>query len=427
MLDLRWVREHPEEVRAGMRAKGVDEAPLDELLAADRLWREALAELEGLRATRNRVSEEIGRRRRAGEAAEELVAEMRSAGERIKELEAAVREQEARIREALLAIPNLPAPDVPPGPDESANVELRRAGEPRRFDFEPLPHWELGVRLGILDFERAGKITGSRFAVYRGAGARLARALVQFMLDLHVERHGYSEVYPPFLVNGASMTGTGQLPKFAEDAFKVEGRDLWLVPTAEVPVTNLYRDEILDGARLPIKHCAYTACFRSEAGAAGRDTRGLIRQHEFDKVELVKFVAPETSEAELWSLIRDAEEVLEALGLPYRELQMCTGDLGFTAAKKIDLEVWMPSYGRYVEISSCSNFTDFQARRANIRFRRTPESRAELVHTLNGSGLAVGRTFAAILENCQQADGSVLLPEALRPYMRGLERIGPEA
>ncbi|MBX5465624.1 MAG: serine--tRNA ligase [Clostridia bacterium] len=427
MLDLRWVREHPEEVRAGMRAKGVDEAPLDELLAADRLWREALAELEGLRATRNRVSEEIGRRRRAGEAAEELVAEMRSAGERIKELEAAVREQEARIREALLAIPNLPAPDVPPGPDESANAELRRAGEPRRFDFEPLPHWELGVRLGILDFERAGKITGSRFAVYRGAGARLARALVQFMLDLHVERHGYSEVYPPFLVNGASMTGTGQLPKFAEDAFKVEGRDLWLVPTAEVPVTNLYRDEILDGARLPIKHCAYTACFRSEAGAAGRDTRGLIRQHEFDKVELVKFVAPETSEAELWSLIRDAEEVLEALGLPYRELQMCTGDLGFTAAKKIDLEVWMPSYGRYVEISSCSNFTDFQARRANIRFRRTPESRAELVHTLNGSGLAVGRTFAAILENCQQADGSVLLPEALRPYMRGLERIGPEA
>ncbi|MDI3299667.1 MAG: serine--tRNA ligase [Bacillota bacterium] len=427
MLDLRWVREHPEEVRAGMRAKGVEEAPLDELLAADRRWREALAELERLRATRNRVSEEIGRRRRSGDPAGELVAEMRGVGERIKELEAQVREEEARIEEALLAIPNLPAPDVPPGPDESANVELRRVGEPRRFDFEPLPHWELGVRLGILDFERAGKISGSRFAVYKGAGARLVRALIQFMLDLHTERHGYSEVYPPFLVNGASMTGTGQLPKFAEDAFKVEGRDLWLVPTAEVPVTNLYRDEILDGAHLPIKHCAYTACFRSEAGAAGRDTRGLIRQHEFDKVELVKFVAPESSEAELWSLIRDAEEVLEVLGLPYREFQMCTGDLGFTAAKKIDLEVWMPSYGRYVEISSCSNFTDFQARRANIRFRRTPESRAELVHTLNGSGLAVGRTFAAILENFQEADGSVTLPEALRPYMRGIDRILPPA
>ncbi|MDI3316861.1 MAG: serine--tRNA ligase [Bacillota bacterium] len=427
MLDLRWVREHPEEVRAGMRAKGVEEAPLDELLDADRGWRQHLAELEELRATRNRVSEEVGRRRREGRPADELVAEMRGVGARIKELEARVREEADRIQAALLAIPNLPAPDVPVGPDESGNVELRRVGEVRGFGFEPLPHWELGSRLGLLDFERASKISGSRFVVYKGTGARLARALIQFMLDLHIERQGYSEIYPPFLVNSASMTGTGQLPKFAEDAFKVEGHDLWLVPTAEVPVTNLYRDEILDGARLPIKHCAYTACFRSEAGAAGRDTRGLIRQHEFDKVELVKFVTPESSEEELRSLIRDAEEVLEALELPYREFQMCTGDLGFTAAKKIDLEVWMPSYGRYVEISSCSNFTDFQARRANIRFRRTPESKAELVHTLNGSGLAVGRTFAAILENYQEADGSVTIPAVLRPYMRGQERIAPPA
>ncbi|MEW6298889.1 MAG: serine--tRNA ligase, partial [Thermodesulfobacteriota bacterium] len=300
---------------------------------------------------------------------------------------------------------------------------VRRWGTPRQFDFEPKPHWEIGVDLGILDFERAAKITGARFTVFRGAGARLVRALISFMIDMHTKEHGYTEVYPPFLVNRESMIGTGQLPKFAEDMFRCEGTDYYLVPTAEVPVTNLYRGEILDASQLPIYHVAYTACFRAEAGSAGRDTRGLVRQHEFDKVELVKFVRPETSYGELEKLVGDAEDVLQRLELPYRVVMMCTGDVGFAAAKKYDPEVWMPSYGRYVEISSCSNFEAFQARRADIKFRPAPGAKPEYVHTLNGSGLAVGRTFAAILENYQEADGSVTIPEALRPYMGGLKRI----
>ena len=423
MLDLKWVREHPDEVRQGMQRKGVAPAPLDQLLALDADWRAELQELEGLRARRNTVSQEIGRRRRTGDSADQLVAEMGTVAAEIKDREGSVAAREAQIHELLLALPNPPQSDVPIGPDESANVELRRWSQPRSFSFVPKAHWDLGTALGILDFERAAKVSGSRFTVFRGAAARMVHALVNLMLDVHTGEHGYTEVYPPFLVNSASMTGTGQLPKFAEDAFRVADRDLWLVPTAEVPVTNLYRDEILTGDELPVKHCAYTACFRSEAGSAGRDTRGLIRQHQFDKVELVKFVLPETSEAELWSLIHDAESILERLELPYRELQMCTGDLGFTAQKKVDLEVWMPSYDRYVEISSCSNFGDFQARRANIRLRRDKGARLEYPHTLNGSGLAVGRTIASILENYQEEDGSVTVPAALRPYMGGLERI----
>ncbi|MBX6378792.1 MAG: serine--tRNA ligase, partial [Clostridia bacterium] len=320
-----------------------------------------------------------------------------------------------------------PFDDVPVGRDEHDNVEVRRWGRPRETTFAVEPHWDVGRRLGILDFERAGKIAGSRFVVYKGAGALLARGLTSFMLDLHVREHGYEEVYPPFLVNSASMYGTGNLPKFGEDAFRVSGEDLWLVPTAEVPVTNLYRDEILPGDALPIRHVAYTACFRSEAGAPGRDTRGLIRQHQFDKVELVHFVHPEASEEALQILLSHAEEVLRRLHLPYRVVEICTGDLGFAAARKYDLEVWMPSYGRYVEVSSCSNFADFQARRANIRFRPGPGARPAYVHTLNGSGLAVGRTLAAILENWQEADGSVTVPPALQPFVGGLTRVSPPA
>jgi len=305
-------------------------------------------------------------------------------------------------------------------------VEVRRWGEPRKFDFEPKPHWEIGTRLGILDFERAAKVAGARFTVYKGAGARLERALINFMLDVHTQEHGYTEIWPPFLANAASMTGTGQLPKFAEDMFRCEGTDLYMIPTAEVPVTNLHRDEILDGDQLPIYYVAYSPCFRAEAGAHGRDTRGLIRQHQFNKVELVKFVRPEDSYDELEKLVADAEDILRRLGLPYRVSMMCTADVGFAAAKKYDPEVWMPSYGRYVEISSCSNFEDFQARRANIRFRRHPKAKPEYVHTLNGSGLAVGRTLAAILENYQNEDGSVTIPEVLRPYMGGMTRIEPQ-
>ncbi len=424
MLDLRLVRQDPEAVKAGVRAKGGDAALVDRLVELDARWREHLQEAEQLKASRNQVSEEIGRRKRAGEDASVLVREMGAVADRIRALDEAVKSLQAEIDGLLLALPNLPAPDVPLGADEADNVEVRRWGTPRDFPFPPQAHWDLGVRLGLLDFERAGKITGSRFTVFRGEGARLVRALIAFMLDIHTRERGYTEIYPPFLVNSVSMTGTGQLPKFAEDAFRVAGRDLWLVPTAEVPVTNLYRDEVLDSGDLPIKHASYTACFRSEAGAAGRDTRGLIRQHQFDKVELVWFVRPEDSEQALTELMTDAELVLQRLGLPYRVVQMCTGDLGFSAAKKFDLEVWMPSYGRYVEISSCSNFTDFQARRANIRFRREKGARPEFVHTLNGSGLAVGRTVAALLENYQEADGSVTVPAALRPYLGGLASLG---
>ncbi len=426
MLDVRLFRQEPDRVREGLAAKGADPGLVDRVLAVDAAWREAVREAESLRSERNRVSEEIGRLRREGRDDTGPRERVRSLGERLAELEQEERRRQEELRSLLLAVPNLPAPGVPPGRDESGNVEVRRRGEPPAFAFAPRPHWELGADLGILDFERAGKISGSRFTVFRGAGARLCRALIGFMLDLHRER-GYEEVYPPFLVNSASMTGTGQLPKFAADAFRLADRDLWLVPTAEVPVTNLYRDEILPGEALPIRHCSYTACFRSEAGAAGRDTRGLVRQHQFDKVELVWFTRPEEAAGALETLVEDAAEVLRRLGLPYRVVEMCAGDLGFAAARKYDLEVWLPSYGRYVEISSCSNFGDFQARRANIRFRRERGARPEFVHTLNGSGLAVGRTLAAILENGQREDGTVVVPEALVPRL-GVERItGPGA
>lgn len=349
---------------------------------------------------------------------------MREVGDQIKELDEELRVIEEELNALLLSIPNLPHETVPIGDTEDDNVEIRKWGELPQFDFEPKPHWDVATELGIIDFERAAKVTGSRFVFYKGLGAKLERALMSFMLDLHTEQHGYTEMLPPYLVNRASLTGTGQLPKFEEDVFLVEKKDYFLIPTAEVPVTNYYRDEILSAKDLPAKFAAYSACFRSEAGSAGRDTRGLIRQHQFNKVELVKLVKPEDSYDELEKLTNDAEKVLQLLGLPYRVVAICTGDLGFTAAKKYDLEVWLPSYNTYREISSCSNFEDFQARRANIRFRREPKGKPEFVHTLNGSGLAIGRTVAAILENYQQKDGRVRIPEALRPYMGGKEYIG---
>lgn len=423
MLDIKLIRQNPEIVRDALARRGEDDAVLDEVLAVDEERRKLIYEVEQLKKRRNEVSDEIARVKKSGGDATDAILEMRDVSAKIKEMDDSVRALDEKLTSLLLAIPNIPHSSVPTGKDESENVEIRRWGTPRKFDFEPKPHWELGVDLGILDFERAAKITGARFTVFRGAGARMVRALIAFMIDLHTKEHGYTEVYPPFLVNRESMIGTGQLPKFAEDMFRCEGTDYYLVPTAEVPVTNLYRGEILEASELPIYHVAYTACFRAEAGSAGRDTRGLVRQHEFDKVELVKFVRPETSYDELEKLVHDAEDVLKRLELPYRVVMMCTGDVGFAAAKKYDPEVWMPSYGRYVEISSCSNFEAFQARRADIKFRPAPGAKPEYVHTLNGSGLAVGRTFAAILENYQEADGSVIVPKALRPYMDGLERI----
>lgn len=426
MLDLRMIRQNPEKVREGLRKIGEDTAQVDQILALDEKRRSMLTEVEQLKAERNTVSDEIARMKREKQDATETIERMRQVSQQIKDFDNELREVDAALQDALLRIPNLPHESVHVGESDEDNMEIRRWGEQTQFDFEPLPHWDIGVNLGIIDFERAGKVTGSRFNFLKGLGARLERALINFMIDLHTSEHGYQEVLPPFIVNKASATGTGQLPKFAEDMFKLEGLDYYLIPTAEVPVTNLYRDEILDMEDLPIYHVAYSACFRSEAGAAGRDTRGLIRVHQFSKVELVKFVTPESSYEELEKLTNNAETVLQRLGLPYRVTQMCTGDLGFTAAKKYDPEVWMPSYGRYVEISSCSNFEDFQARRANIRFRREKGAKPEYVHTLNGSGIAVGRCLAAILENYQQADGSVVIPEALRPYMGGLERITAE-
>lgn len=422
MLDMKLVRSNTDLVRETLGKKHVD-ADLDGLLALDEKRREILVEVERLKNLRNTVSEEIAALKKAKQPADDRIAAMREVGDKIKALDDELREVEARAREIQLTLPNIPHPSVPYGKDETENVEVRRWGEPRQFHFEAKAHWDLGVALDILDFERAAKISGARFVVMKGLGSRLERAVINFMLDLHTQHHGYLEVYPPFLVNGLSMLGTGQLPKFAEDMFKCEGYDYYLAPTAEVPVTNLHRGEILDAAQLPVKYAAYTACFRAEAGAAGRDTRGLIRVHQFDKVELVKFVAPETSYDELESLVLDAADVLERLDLPYRLTMMCTGDLGFTAAKKYDLEVWMPSYGRYVEISSCSNFEDFQARRADIRYRPGAGVKAEYLHTLNGSGLAVGRTVAAIMENYQNEDGAITIPEPLRPYLGGLARI----
>ena len=424
MLDIKLIRNEPDKVREAMRRRGED-APIDEVLALDEQRRSLVTEVEQLKARRNQVSEEIARAKRAGQDATEIIAAMREVSDRIKALDDQVRDVEARLEQLLLTIPNIPHESVPYGQSEEDNVEVRRWGEPRQFDFAPKAHWDIGTGLGILDFDRGAKVAGARFAVYRGAGARLERALINFMIDVHTQEHGYTEIWPPFLANTASMTGTGQLPKFAEDMFRCQGEDLYLIPTAEVPVTNLHRDEILDGDQLPIYYVAYSACFRAEAGAHGRDTRGLIRQHQFNKVELVKFVKPEDSYDELEKLVADAEAILQRLELPYRVTMMCTADVGFAAAKKYDPEVWMPSYGRYVEISSCSNFEDFQARRANIRFRRHPKAKPEFVHTLNGSGLAVGRTVAAILENYQNPDGSVTIPDALRPYMGGMTRIEP--
>lgn len=424
LLDIKFVRANTELVAEGLAKKGAKLA-LDEFMSLDQKRRDMLQEVEQLKNTRNTVSQEIGKLKKQGLDPVEMMAEMKEVGQKIKELDDEVKTIEEKLNSLLLGLPNLPHESVPVGTDENANQEERRWGEPRKFDFEAKAHWDIGEELDILDFERAGKVTGSRFTFLKGLGARLERALFNFMLDLHTGEHGYTEIFPPFIVNGDSMYGTGQLPKFAEDMFKLENTEYYLIPTAEVPVTNLYRGEILDGSKLPIYHAAYSACFRSEAGAHGRDTRGLIRQHQFNKVELVKFVHPESSYEELEKLVNNAELVLQLLGLPYRVVNLCTGDLSFSSAKTYDLEVWMPSYNGYREISSCSNFEDFQARRANIKFRPDTKTKATFVHTLNGSGVAIGRTVAALLENYQQADGSVMIPEVLRPYMGGVEKIMP--
>lgn len=419
MLDVKLLRANFDEVKQKLQHRGEDLTDLGKFENLDKRRRELIVETEQLKSKRNEVSQQIAILKKEKKDADAMIKEMREVGDRVKELDQELRGIEEELDQLMLSIPNIPHESVPVGDTEDENVETRKWGQVRDFGFEPKPHWEIADELGILDFERAGKVTGSRFVFYKGLGARLERALASFMLDLHVEEHGYEEILPPYMVNRTSMTGTGQLPKFEEDAFLIGSEDYFLIPTAEVPVTNYHRDEILNGADLPISYAAYSACFRSEAGSAGRDTRGLIRQHQFNKVELVKFVKPEDSYEELEKLTGNAERVLQLLGLPYRVLTMCTGDLGFTAAKKYDLEVWIPSYDSYREISSCSNFEAFQARRANIRFRRDPKAKPEHVHTLNGSGLAIGRTVAAILENYQQEDGTVLIPEALQPYMGG--------
>ncbi len=416
MLDIKRIRKNPEALVAAMKARRNKGADVSGLLELDEKRRSLIVEVEALKAKRNEDSAKVPQLKKQGLDASELLAEMKLVADKIKELDAELSEIDAQLDDMLMKIPNIPHESVPDGADDRDNAEIRRYGKPTEFSFEPKAHWDIGEALGILDFANAGKITGARFTVYRGLGARLERAIISYFLDCHT-LNGYTEILPPYMVNRASMTGTGQLPKFEEDAFKVAGTDYFLIPTAEVPVTNLHRGDILDGNDLPIKYCAYSACFRSEAGSAGRDTRGLIRQHQFNKVELVKFVKPEDSYDELEKLTNDAERVLQGLGLPYRVVCLSTGDLGFSSAKTYDIEVWMPSYGRYVEISSCSNFEDFQARRAQIRFRREKNGKPELVHTLNGSGVAIGRTVAAILENYQQPDGSVIVPDALVPYM----------
>ncbi|MBC7341361.1 MAG: serine--tRNA ligase [Clostridia bacterium] len=433
MLDIKMIRSNPEIVRQALKRRG-ETVALDGFLEQDAKRRELLVEAERLKSQRNLVSQKIARLKKQYDQdptqRPEIEAEidnmrqqMREVGERIKQLDNQIGEIEESLRQQLLRIPNIPHQTVPDGASDRDNQVIRYWGEPRRFTFPPRPHWEIGEALDILDFERAGKVTGSRFSFSKGDGARLERALINFMLDLHTQKHGYTEIFPPFMVHRHSMIGTGQLPKFEEEAFKVEKTEYFLIPTAEVPVTNLYREEILSEEDLPIYHVAYSACFRAEAGAAGRDTRGLVRQHQFNKVELVKFTKPEDSYAELEKLTQDAEEVLQLLGLPYRVVALCAGDLGFSAAKTYDLEVWLPSSNDYREISSCSNFEDYQARRANIRYRDQERGKVRFVHTLNGSGVAVGRTVAAILENYQMEDGSVVVPEVLRVYMGGLERI----
>lgn len=423
MLDIKLLRANFDEVKEKLTKRGEDLTDLDKFVGLDEKRRELIAKVEVLKAERNEVSQKVAEMKRNKENADDVIARMREVGDEIKTLDEQLHQVEEDLNYIMMRIPNIPHESVPVGDSEDDNVEVRTWGEKPEFGFEPKPHWEIGTDLNLLDFERAAKVTGSRFVFYRGLGARLERALISFMLDLHVEEHGYEEMLPPYLVNRTSLTGTGQLPKFEEDAFLIEEEDYFLIPTSEVPVTNYYRDEILDGAQLPIAYTAYSTNFRSEAGSAGRDTRGLIRQHQFNKVELVRFVNPDESYDELEKLTGHAEKVLQLLGLPYRVLKMCTADLGFTAAKKYDIEVWIPTQDTYREISSCSNFEDFQARRAGIRFRRGQGAKPEFVHTLNGSGLAVGRTVAAILENYQQEDGSVVIPEVLRPYMGGKEVI----
>jgi seryl-tRNA synthetase len=420
MLSIKYLRENQDLVRQGLANRGSD-FELEKLVALDDRRREILQELELLRSRKNELSREVGKCKRTGEDASALLAELQEDSDRMAALESALKEVGPALDDLALRIPNVPHGSVPVGRSSEENPTVRSWGEPRTFDFEPLPHWEVGERLGILDFGRASKIAGARFVVMRGAGAKLERAITHFMLELHTGEHGYTEILPPFMVNSAAMRGTGQLPKFEEDLFKLRDTDYYLIPTAEVPVTNLHMGEVLREADLPLRYVAYTPCFRAEAGAYGKDTRGMIRQHQFDKVELVKFAHPDTSYDELEKLTANAEEVLKRLELPYRVVSLCTGDLGFSSAKTYDLEVWLPSQNLYREISSCSNFEDFQARRADIRFKGGGKG-TNLVHTLNGSGLAVGRTLVAVLENYQQADGSVVVPEALRPYM-GIDRI----
>lgn len=416
MLDIKLIRENPQRVKDAMKTRNKDmDALVDEILEIDRELRALTQKSDALKAEQNAASKQIPQIKKQGGDISEIMTRMNGIKEEVKTLDAQKAELAAKQKNMMYEFPNIPSSTTPVGKDDSENVEIRRWGEPRTFDFEAKAHWDIGADLGILDPETAAKVTGTRFHFYRGLGARLERAIINFYLNTHTE-HGYTEVFPPFMVNRASMTGTGQLPKFEEDAFKLTN-DYFLIPTAEVPVTNMYRDEIIDGDQLPLSFCAYSACFRAEAGSAGRDTRGLIRQHQFNKVELVKFTRPEESYAELEKLTNDAERVLQLLGLPYRVMALSTGDIGFSSAKTYDLEVWMPSYGRYVEISSCSNFEDFQARRASIRYKNSPKDKAQLVHTLNGSGVAVGRTTAAILENYQNADGSVTVPEIGRAHV----------
>ncbi|HAC2930886.1 TPA_asm: serine--tRNA ligase [Listeria monocytogenes] len=423
MLDVKLLRNNFDEVKQKLQNRGEDLGEFEKFGELDKRRRTQIVETEALKSQRNEVSQEIAKLKREKQDADAKIEEMRVVGDRIKTLDIELREIDEKLDMILMSIPNIPHESTPVGESEDDNVEIRKWGEVREFDFEPKAHWDLGTDLDILDFENAAKVTGSRFVFYKKLGARLERALINFMMDLHSNEHGYEEMLPPYMVNRASMTGTGQLPKFEEDAFLIEAEDYFLIPTAEVPVTNYHREDILKAEDLPRKYTAFSACFRSEAGSAGRDTRGLIRQHQFNKVELVQFVKPEDSYAALEKLTGNAEEVLRRLELPYRVLSMCTADLGFTAAKKYDLEVWIPSYNSYREISSCSNFESFQARRANIRFRREPGSKPEYVHTLNGSGLALGRTVAAILENYQDADGSVRIPKVLQGYMGGIEKI----
>ena len=422
MLDIKRIREDYEGVKAAVESRGHGDFGLSLVPELDAKRRAVLAEVEAMNNKQNVVSKEIPKLKKAGQDASAVMAEMKELSAKIKEMSEELTQIEADLQNALLNIPNTPCAEVAVGETDADNVEVKKFMEPTKFDFEPKAHWDIGQDLDILDFERAAKLSGTRFTVYKGLGARLERSIINFMLDLHTTQNGFTEILPPFMVNRAAMTGTGQLPKFEEDMFHVPAKDFFLIPTAEVPVTNLRANEIIDGEELPVYYTAYTPCFRKEAGSAGRDTRGLIRQHQFNKVELVKFCKPEDSYNELASLLAAAESVLQILEIPYRVVRLCTGDLGFSSAETYDIEVWMPSYGRYVEISSCSNFEAFQARRANIRFRRSAKDKPEFVHTLNGSGLAVGRTCAAILENYQQADGSVVIPEALRKYM-GIDKI----